>query len=233
MLHWINNYFRLGPGYRGEVSRRDTFRFSDTPHAESAYYLSGNVRHSVYADKPPLAEAEWNVVNGDTRPIAGVPATPEQPRGEPGALLFTPSTVWVDTAASARDRVLAYAGARHPQRDAVDQRVIRDVIHGGGEIIDRPEARVRPGDPRFDGDGDPILSRGVAPVDSDADGLPDAWEGARAELDPHEASDAQQDPDRDGYTHLEVYLNHFYNHFYPALQRPLKTRLSCESRTTP
>ena len=200
IVHWINNYFRLGPGYRGDISRRDTFRFSDTPYAESAYYLIGNVRHSVYADKPPLAEAEWNVVNGDTSPISGVPATPEMPRGQPGALLFTPSTVRVDAAGVARDKVLAYAGALHPQRDAVDQRIVQDVINGEGEIIDRPETRVSPGDQRFDSDGYPILSRGTAPVDTDADGLPDAWEAARPYLDPHEAGDAQQDPNQDGYT---------------------------------
>ena len=210
IVHWINNYFRLGPGYRGEVSRRDTFRFSDTPHAESAYYLSGNVRHSVYAEKPPVAEIEWNVVNGDISPISGIPATPEQPQGQPGALLFTPSNIRVDTAMAARDRVLTYAGALHPQRDIVDERVVQDVINGSGEIIDRPEARVGPGDPRFDGDGYPLLAQGVAPVDSDADGLPDAWEASRPSLDPHDVSDAQQDPDQDGYTHLEAYLNHFY-----------------------
>ncbi len=216
IVHWINNYFRLGPGYRGDISRRDTFRFSDTPHAESAYYLIGNVRHSVYADKPPLAEAEWNVVNGDTSPISGLPATAEHPRGWPGALLFTPSSVRVDTAVVARDRVLVHAGALHPQRDAVDQRIIQDVINGGGSIIDRPEARISPGDRRFDRDGYPILSRGAAPVDTDADGLPDAWEAARPYLNPYEAGDAQQDHNQDGYTHLEVYLNHFY----PHLQNP-------------
>ncbi|ETW93030.1 MAG: hypothetical protein ETSY1_41025 [Candidatus Entotheonella factor] len=219
VVHWINNYFRLGPGYRGDISRRDTFRFSDTPHAESAYYLIGNVRHSVYADKPPVAEAEWNVVNGDTRPISGVPATPEQPRGRPGALLFTPSGVRVDTAVVARDRVLAHAGALHPQRDAVDRRIVRDVIDGEGSIIDRPEARMSPGDQRFDGDGYPILSRGIALADTDADGLPDAWEMARPYLNPHDAGDAQQDHDRDGYTNLEAYLHHFYPHLHRPSHR--------------
>ncbi len=212
IVHWINNYFRLGPGYREEASRSDTFRFSDTPHAESAYYLIGNVRHSVYPDKPPVSEVEWNVVNGSTTPITGVPATPEMPRGAPGALLFTPSTVRVDTAVAARDQVLAYAGALHPERDAVDQRIVGDVVHHGGYIIDRPEVRVSPGDSRFDREGYPILSRGSTPVDTDADGLPDAWEAARPYLDKHWPGDAQQDYDQDGYTNLEAYLNHFYQH---------------------
>ncbi len=211
IVHWINNYFRLGPGYRGDISRSDTFRFSDTPHPQSAYYLIGNVRHSVYPSKPPVGEAEWNVINGDTTPVAGVPATPEQPRGAPGILLFTPSTVRVDTAVSAREKVLAYAGALHPQRDAVDQRIVHDVMNQEGEIIDRPEARVTPGDARFDRDGYPILARGAAPVDTDADGLPDTWEAARPYLDKHR-DDAQEDPDQDGYTHLEAYLNSFYPH---------------------
>lgn len=211
IVYWINNYFCLGPGYREDISRSDTFRFSDTPHAESAYYLIGNVRHSVYPDKPPVAEAEWNVVNGDPTPIAGVPATPEHPRGAPGELLFAPSTVRVDAAVAARDKVLAYAGALHPQRDAVDLRIVQDVVNQEGCIIDRPEARVSLADARFDRDGYPVLSRGSAPVDSDADGLPDAWEAARPYLDKHQASDAQQDHDQDGYTNLEAYLNSFFD----------------------
>ncbi len=222
IVHWINNYFRLGPDYRGDISRSDTFRFSDAPHAQSAYYLIGNVRHSVYPGKPPVAEAEWNVVNGDTAPIAGVPATPEQPRGVPGGLLFTPSTVRVDTARIARDQVLAYAGALHPQRDAADQRIVHDVMNQAGGIIDRPEARVIPGDTRFDRDGYPILSRGTAPVDTDADGLPDAWEAVRPYLDKHRASDAQQDHDQDGYTNLEAYLNSFYPHVHPPGANPAR-----------
>ena len=46
---------------------------------------------------------------------------------------------------------------------------------------------------------------GTAPLDSDHDGIPDAWETAHG-LDPRDAADAAGG-DFSGYTHLEVYLN--------------------------
>ena len=42
--------------------------------------------------------------------------------------------------------------------------------------------------------------------DTDHDGLPNAWE-VRKGLDPKNAADAAADPDGDGYTNLEDYLN--------------------------
>jgi hypothetical protein len=45
-----------------------------------------------------------------------------------------------------------------------------------------------------------------APADSDHDGMPDEWETAHG-LNPKDASDAQADPDKDGYTNLEEYFN--------------------------
>jgi hypothetical protein len=46
---------------------------------------------------------------------------------------------------------------------------------------------------------------GPAPLDSDGDGIPDAWETAHG-LNPRDAADAAG-LDASGYTHLEVYLN--------------------------
>ena len=42
--------------------------------------------------------------------------------------------------------------------------------------------------------------------DSDYDGMPDDWEKEHG-LDPHDSSDGNADPDNDGYTNLEDYLN--------------------------
>jgi len=44
------------------------------------------------------------------------------------------------------------------------------------------------------------------PVDSDHDGLPDAWEKKHG-LDPADPSDASGDLDCDGYTNVEEWLN--------------------------
>ena len=54
--------------------------------------------------------------------------------------------------------------------------------------------------------GWPELRSEPAPVDSDSDGMPDAWEKTRG-LRPTDASDAAKDRDGDGYTNIEEFLN--------------------------
>jgi hypothetical protein len=46
----------------------------------------------------------------------------------------------------------------------------------------------------------------VPEPDQDGDGMPDAWEMAR-DLNPDDPEDGKLDPDGDGYTNLEEYLN--------------------------
>ena len=53
--------------------------------------------------------------------------------------------------------------------------------------------------------GWPVLKSAPAPLDSDQDGMPDAWE-ITEKLNPNDASDGQQ-LRADGYTWLEHYLN--------------------------
>jgi hypothetical protein len=92
--------------------------------------------------------------------------------------------------------VLASVGASLPVRDPVDTRIADEVRRGGGHIINS----------QTEVGGWPELKSGVPPVDSDNDGMPDAWE-IRHGLNPHDPADAAADNDRDGYTNLEEYLN--------------------------
>jgi pectate lyase len=102
-------------------------------------------------------------------------------------------------------RVLAEAGASqglgcdgafYPRRDAADARIVSDVRNRTGRIIDDPVAVG--GWPRVQG-GEPCR-------DADHDGMPDVFERLRR-LDPTDARDASRDPDGDGYTNLDDYLN--------------------------
>jgi len=99
-------------------------------------------------------------------------------------------------AADAMELVLSGAGATLPERDVVDIRVVEDVRHGTGAIIDSPE----------DVGGYPDLSKGISLVDSDRDGMPDEWE-LEMGLDPEDPSDGNDDLDNDGYTNIEEYLH--------------------------
>lgn len=116
-----------------------------------------------------------------------------------------PDRTWVDrpfdvgavttvTAAEAYDRVLERAGASR-YRDAIDARVVGDVIARTGAIPDSPA----------DVGGWVEVPAGAARADSNGDGIPDAWLAAHG-YDPEGPSRAGETGD-DGYTLIERYLN--------------------------
>jgi len=108
---------------------------------------------------------------------------------------FAAPLVKTDPASVALLRVLTQAGAMPWRRDPVDRRVADSVYIQTGQIID-DTARVG---------GWPELKSDDPPADNDNDGMPDYWEVALG-LDPR-TPDNNGDPDRDGYTNLEDYLN--------------------------
>ena len=91
--------------------------------------------------------------------------------------------------------VLPTVGASLPKRDAVDTRLVEDVRNRTGRIID---TQTQVG-------GWPELKSGEVPLDSDNDGMPDAWE-IKHHLNPHDASDASLIGEH-GYSNIEEYLN--------------------------
>ena len=91
---------------------------------------------------------------------------------------------------------MANAGAILPSRDAVDERVINDVVNRTGRIIDDPS----------EVGGWPKLASGTPLEDSDHDGAPDVWEVLYG-LNPHDPADGPLDADSDGYTNVEEFLN--------------------------
>jgi len=98
------------------------------------------------------------------------------------------------SAVKAYKEVLADAGANVAHRDAVDRRIVRDVRHSTGHIIDDPE----------EVGGGPVLPAATPPPDGDKDGMPDTWEERRG-LNPGR-DDSRRDDDGDGYTNIEEYL---------------------------
>jgi hypothetical protein len=104
-------------------------------------------------------------------------------------------TIDTESAPDAYQRVLELAGASKA-RDSVDQRVVDDVKNKTGKIIDNPS----------EVGGWPELKSEAAPLDTDNDGMPDAWEDAQS-LNKDDSSDGNLDQDGDGYTNVEEYLN--------------------------
>ena len=96
-------------------------------------------------------------------------------------------------AADAYPHVLKHAGA--VPRDKADARAVNDTRTGGGRPIDKLEQI----------GGYPAYAAGTPPVDTDEDGMPDAWEQAHG-LNPRDNRDATQLAPS-GYLNIEEYVN--------------------------
>jgi len=104
-------------------------------------------------------------------------------------------TTW--PASELMTRVLEKVGASFPYRDPVDTRIVKQIADNTGGLVDSQE----------DVGSWPVLPTRPAPLDSDGDGMPDAWELAHG-LNPKDAADgALPAADKSGYTNLEIYLN--------------------------
>ena len=92
--------------------------------------------------------------------------------------------------------VLMNVGATLPKRDSADQRLVADVEQHRGKIINDPQQV----------GGWPVLQSAEPYPDSNNNGMPDEWE-KRYGLDPNDPTVGNRDPDGDGYTNIEEYLN--------------------------
>jgi hypothetical protein len=109
---------------------------------------------------------------------------------------FMPGPIATQEARDAYRAVLADGGATRPRRDAVDRRIVEEVVRGAGNILNS-QAEVG---------GWPELHSAITPRDTDGDGMPDEWERQHG-LDPGDAVDGPQDRNGDGYTNVEEYIN--------------------------
>jgi hypothetical protein len=180
-------------GYNADTESRSTYAFIGNayvsgPHSEGRW---------AFDESNPLARAwfeenamdgsvpadPWSLVRGSDRPGYRLSARPQ----------------WADAARQPADSALAdvldRAGAG-PVRDAVDARIVAAVRERAGRIIDS-QAQVG---------GWPEIHPGTPWTDGDGDGLPDDWEQTRG-LNATDAADGSADPDGDGFTNLEDWLN--------------------------
>ena len=176
----IGNTYKAGPD-SGDKTQGLTLDSDETPDG-SQIYVQGNVS----PQRPTDEGDEWRVAQVDGDPV---------PYRATAPVLGTPA-VQITPTQEAYEAGLAGAGATLPARDSIDARIVADVRNGTGRIIDSP-AEVG---------GYPAYGAGVAPADSDKDGMPDAWEEAHG-FAPEDAADGSGDADGDGYTNVEEFLN--------------------------
>jgi hypothetical protein len=208
-VNCINNYFKPGPDTLAAVSHRigkpqaSTFR-PDPTRRYGKWYVAGNI---VDGD-PSVTEDNWNGgiqfdLPGANRESAAVATNHVQElmaavrANQP----FDMAPLRIESAAAAYVDVLDHAGATLPDRDAVDQRAVRqartgrvDYQQGHGIITDVSQVG---GYPEYK--GEPVK-------DLCADGIPLSWK-VKYGLDTNDVDLARKDLRGDGYTVMDKYLD--------------------------
>ena len=186
--NWGGSY----SGYNADTNSVSSYNFVDN------FYVAGpdSQKSVAFRESSPYASLYFsgNWMNGE--PLEDPMTVLTLPEGR--SLASAPHAYHSATrenADSSYRAVLAGAGASLV-RDAVDARIVADVEAGTGRIIDAVD----------EVGGWPAHKSFAAPLDTDGDGMPDEWERATG-LDPADKKDGATDPDGDGYTNLEDYLN--------------------------
>ncbi|RKD17160.1 hypothetical protein BCY91_03190 [Pelobium manganitolerans] len=190
----VNNYFKKGPSTTSRPYQMVGVDYSDTqPYAK--YYLTGNYMHG----SPVNTASNWKSVTMKSGSLADTVL----------AKVYTPFPAPVLASETSAEQayidVLNGVGAILPMRDTLDQRIINDVRNGTGKLIDVQGGYPHGTDYALTVNAWPTLISTTAPVDTDKDGMPDAYETANG-LNPNSAAD-RNTRNSEGYTALEVYLN--------------------------
>lgn len=192
----INNYFKYGPNTSNSVKYRICNPGRNETIGFGKWYVDGN-----YVDEAPDVTANnWKGVH------MGNGGTEEDKIQTVQNIMFrTEVRTPTQSATDAYDDVLKFAGASY-HRDTLDQRIVNDVKKRNGNFIDVQGGFPHGTEYEKTVNAWPALKAVPAPIDTDKDGMPDAWEKKNG-LDPADASDAVKNKLHTYYTNIEVYLN--------------------------
>lgn len=188
----VNNYYKPGPATSPELKFINASYQKEVSKGTGQWFVDGNI---MEGDKALTKKNR----NGIDLKAQGYPSEAISDKAFPVSIALP-----VETAKEAYEKVLKYAGAIFPKRDATDVRVVNETrigtatgkgAFGKPGIIDNPLAV----------GGWAEYRSTPAPVDTDHDGMPDAWETKKG-LNPNDANDRNK-VDASGYTMLEIYLN--------------------------
>ena len=202
-VNFVGNYYKMG------IDTRETFLFTldieGILKGTQSAYISGNLRDNRDGTLTYDREGDtYRMRIRDGRPSVDWEYFVQQP--------VFPSYAKMETAREAYKRVLSDVGANQPAVDDTDARIVSETLtrtytyvgsKSGirGEIDDEADAG---------GFEEYPATQWADHYDTDMDGLPDWWEhlrGLSAHSPAHDFSDSNADPDGDGYTELEHYLD--------------------------
>ena len=206
MVNFVGNYYKMGANTSKQTLFTQDFEDAINPAGTDQAYVYGNIREN---------KDHTQTTSGLNNATGNKPTSYPYIVNEP---LF-PSYATIHTAKEAMKIVTSYAGATMPQRDEQHIRVIKETLSGThtytgsksnikGEIdteADITEHAAGKGWENY-----PEEQRG-ADWDTDQDGMPDWWEQLTGSNP--SAANQNDDPDGDGWTLLEDYLD-FMAHPY-------------------
>jgi hypothetical protein len=202
----VNNYYKGGAATTlWMLAKPDGGALTDLQQC----YITGNI-----LDRPGYADNyethNWDVVQCVTSGITNTDIRVNTP--------FWPDYVTTHTATGAYNSIVGATnatsdvGANRPKMDSIDARILNEVRNRTYTYVGSVDGLPGIIDSQDDVGGYPTwMQGGPVPADSDHDGLPDWWETTKG-LNPNspagDFSDSNGDPDADGYTNLEDYLNY-------------------------
>jgi hypothetical protein len=191
-VNLVNNYYKPGPASPAELKFVHANYQKDNARGTGQWFVDGNIM-----------EGDKGLTKKNNR---GVDLAEESyPKNAISEIAFPiTSPLPIENAMDAYNKVLKFAGAILPKRDAVDERIINETktgtasgkgVFGKQGIIDNP----------LQVGGWSQYKNGIAPLDTDKDGMPDEWEKKKG-LNSSDATDSNR-IGADGYTMLEKYMN--------------------------
>lgn len=219
LYNMINNYFKPGPLTPKNTPVGHRILKPESGRSKLGYYVFGRVHASGNIMEGYDAITKDNWAGGiQVQEQANTDGYTENMKwNEP----FPMPHLTIMPAKDAYKYVLKNVGATIPSRDIVDERIIEEVETGKPYYVEgldpnsfyQFEHRRLPNDSYKQGIITDISQVGGYPeykgtpyVDTDGDGMPDAWEKANG-LNPNDPSDAVKDCTGDGYTNIEKYIN--------------------------
>ena len=206
-VNFVNNYYKRGPA-TNQASGTKIMLSADQPGeypGTQRYYFAGNVMPGVFDESN---QEKGRTPNG-AKEKENDQLYYKQWVDEP----FFPSYAKIESARDAFKTVLSDVGANMPVFDDHDKRMVDETLNGTYHFVGSRSGHYGLIDSEEDCGGYEDYGNEVRPssYDTDRDGLPDWWEelfGTNPNSPSDDFSDSNADPDGDGFTMLEDYLDY-------------------------
>ncbi|NDW12206.1 T9SS C-terminal target domain-containing protein [Bacteroides sp. 214] len=219
-VNFVNNYYKEGPATR-TTSHMLSADLEGTGSGSQSYYYKGNVQQKAdgtFRHDGTNDEGGRRYTLKNSQKLDWTLWSPEP---------FFPSYAKIETAYEAYKSVLSDVGCTMPVLDDHDVRVINETKNGTYSATGSASNDKGLIDHEDDAGGYEDYGNEVRPdwFDTDKDGLPNWWEaliGTNPNSPEGDFSDANADPNKEGITNLEKYLEWMANpYFYTKYNEPL------------